>query len=159
LLLLVGLAAPVFAQGDKRDSFFDPLLRRLRVVKALSNYDRGFGSPNDFYVLSKEFLAGRSVKDFRRMVNDRNPIIKAMGLLCLAQTDADQLHLTLALHAEDNEEVYLWQGCNVSRITVGEFARRLTSNPYFLDPEGRRPATWPPPNNGMHPTAVTTAFM
>ena len=139
-LLFVCCSAPVFAQGDRPRLLFDPLSAKLRAVKVLSNYDRGFGSRNDFYLLSKEFLEYRTVKDFKRMARDRNPIVRAMGLLCLARMDADEYSLMLALHPEDKEEVYFWQGCNVSRITVEEFARRLLSNPNFLDPGGERTA-------------------
>jgi hypothetical protein len=138
--LFVCCSASVLAQGNRPHLLFDPLSAKLRVVKVLSNYDRGFGSPNDFYLLSKEFLEHRTVKDFKRMARDRNPIVRAMGLLCLAQTDADEYSLMLALHSEDKEEVYFWRGCIVSKITVGEFTRQLMSNPYFLEPGGKRPA-------------------
>jgi hypothetical protein len=127
----------------------------LRALKSLSNHDPGFGGRNDFYILSKEFLRRGTVKEFRAMPHDRNPVVRAMGMLCLAQTDADEHYLTLLLHTNDEAEVYLHEGCIISKITVGEFARRLLSNPYFLDPEGKRPAVLPPPDNGMHPTADT----
>ena len=74
------------------------------------------------------------------MVHSRNPIVKAMGLLCLAQLDSDKYWLTLLSHGKDNEEVYLHQGCIVSKVTIGEFTQRLLSNPYFLDSAEKRPA-------------------
>ena len=140
VLLLIGCVAPASGQGEKPHTLFDPLSSKLRAIKVLSNHDRGFGGSNDFYVLSKEFLEHRTVKDFKRMSSDFNPIVRAMGLLCLAQTDAEEHYLTLALHADGKEEVYLHKGCIVSKITIGEFARRLLNNPHFLDPEGKRPA-------------------
>ena len=78
--------------------------------------------------------------DFQRMVHSRNPIVKAMGLLCLAQLDFDKYWLTLLSHWNDNEEVYLNEGCIMSKITIGEFTQRLLSNPYFLEPQRKRPA-------------------
>ena len=139
LFLLVGCASPAIAQVDTRP-FFDTLPARLRAVKSLSNHDPGFGGRNDFYLLSKEFLRRGTVKEFKAMARDRNPIVRAMGLLCLAQTDADEHYLTLLLHTKDKEEVYLHEGCIVSKITVGEFARRLQENPYFLEADGKHPA-------------------
>ena len=139
LLLLAGYVSPVVAQGDKQ-SFFDMLPTKLRAVKSLSNHDPGFGGGNDFYILSREFLRRGTVKEFKAMVRDRNPIVRAMGLLCLAQADTDGHYLTILLHTKDEEEVKLHEGCIVSMITVGEFARRLLNNPYFLDPEGKPPA-------------------
>ncbi len=139
LLLLAGCVSPIFAQGE-RQPFFDPLPTKLRAVKYLSNHDRGFGGRNDFYLLSKELLSRGTVKEFKAMARDRNPIVRAVGLLCLAQTNADENYVMLLLHAKDKAEVYLHEGCIISKITVGEFARRLLGNPYFLDPEGKRPA-------------------
>jgi hypothetical protein len=140
LLLFAGRAAPVSAQGDKVQRFFDPLPSKLRAVKTLSNHDRGFGGSNDFYLLSKEFLGKHTEKEFKLMLRDRNPVVRAMGLLCLAEVDAREHYLILLYHTKDKEEVYLHEGCVVSKITVGEFARWLLNNPRFLDPDGKRPA-------------------
>ena len=138
-LVLLGNLGIALSQSSKPRGY-DPLLTKLNSVKSLSNYDRGFGGSNEFYKLSKEFLDSHDPSDFRRMVNSRNPIVKAMGLLCLAQLDSDEYWFTLFSHAKDNEEVYLHEGCGVSRITIGEFAQRLLSNPHFLDPEEKRSA-------------------
>ncbi len=119
---------------------YDPLLTKLATVKWLSNHDPGFGGGNEFYKLSKEFLESHNSSDFKRMVHSRNPIVKAMGLLCLAQVDSDKYWFTLLSHGKDNEEVYLHQGCIVSKVTIGEFTQRLLSNPYFLDAGEKRPA-------------------
>ena len=147
-LLLLSSLMPAFAQDAKQRPFFDPLPSKLWAVKALSNHSRGFGGSNDFYQLSKEFMRKRTVKDFELMLHDRNRIVKAMALLCLAQVDAEQYYRTLLAHIKDKEEVYLHEGCVVSRITVGEFTQRLLINPYFLDPDGKRPSVQAPPNNG-----------
>lgn len=136
LLSNVGLAWSQSARPYR----FDPLMTKLVSVKWLSNHGPGFGSGNEFYKLSKEFLESHNPSDFQRMLYSRNPIVKAMGLLCLAQTDSDKYWLVLLSHWQDNEEVHLHQGCIVSTITIGEFTQRLLLNPYFLNPEGKRPA-------------------
>lgn len=138
-LVLIGNFAIAYAQRVKPRTF-DPLLSKLVSVKWLSNHDPGFGGGNEFYKLSEEFLKTHDPSDFRRMVHDRNPIVRAMGLLCLAQVDGDKDFLTLLSHWKDEEEVYLHQGCVVSKLTIAEFTQRLLINPYFLDPEGKRPA-------------------
>lgn len=144
LLLLAGCITPVLGgQGAKVRSAFDGLPSKLQKVRALSNHQPGWGS-NDFYKLSKEFLKNRTVTDFRFMLNDNNPIVRAMGLLCLAQSGADEHSFehsfTLLAHTGDTEEVYLHDGCLISKITIAEFARRLLQNPYFLEAEGKTPA-------------------
>jgi len=111
----------------------DPSMNKLLTVKWISNHNQGFGGSNDFYQLSKEFVKSHDSSDFRRMVNHRNPIVRAMGLLCLAQLDRDQYFLLLLSHWTDPEEVSLHEGCFVTRITVGEFVQRLFVNPHFLD--------------------------
>jgi hypothetical protein len=126
-----------FGQGSNERRFFDDLSSRLRSVKYLSNYESGWGGNNEFFKLAKEFVRFRTAKDFHKMLNDRNPIVRAMGILCLAQSEADSRHAILLSHINDKEEVFLHQGCIVSRITIGEFTRRLLNNPYFLDPEGK----------------------
>lgn len=113
---------------------FDPAMNKLVKVQWISNYDRGFGSDNEFYKLAKEFVNTRDSAEFRQMANQRNPIVRAMGLLCLAQTDWDHSFDLLLSHRQDPEVVFLHQGCLVTRLTVGEFVQRLFVNPHFLDP-------------------------
>lgn len=68
------------------------------------------------------------------MTNHLNPIVRAMGILCLAQTAKDDSFMVLLSHSNDEAVVYLSQGCFRSEITVGEFAKRLLADPNFLDP-------------------------
>ncbi|HKO61404.1 MAG TPA: hypothetical protein VJV03_09610 [Pyrinomonadaceae bacterium] len=137
-LLMLGNVGIASSQTFKPRGY-DPLLTKLASVKWLSNHDPGFGG-NEFYKLSKEFLLSHNPSDFKRMVHSRNPIVKAMGLLCLAQVDSDKYWFTLLAHGSDKEEVYLHRGCVVSKLTIGEFTQRLLSNPYFLEAEEQRPA-------------------
>jgi hypothetical protein len=132
-LVLVGNITIAQAQSAKPPAF-DPLMNKLLTVKWISNHDPGFGGGNEFYKLSKELLSSHDRSDFSRMVNHRNPIVRAMGLLCLTQTASDENVLLLLSHWKDDEMVYLNQGCIVSKITIGEFAQRLLRNPHFLDP-------------------------
>lgn len=99
----------------------------------------GWSGKPEFFELSKESLWAGTERDFKRFLSDRNPAVRAMGLLCLTQTDFDKHFLTLFSHTKDKREVSLAHGCIVSRITVGEFANRLLANPYFLEPEGKKP--------------------
>ena len=132
-LVLLSNIAITQAQSAKPRAF-DPLMNKLVKVKWISNHDSGFGGSNEFYKLSKELLKSHERSDFRRMVNHRNPIVRAMGLLCLTQTASDENVLLLLSHWKDEAVVYLHQGCIVRKITIGEFAQRLLSNPHFLDP-------------------------
>ena len=132
LLLLGGGITTAHAQSATP---FDPLMTELLRVKSISNHDPGFGSPNEFYKLSKQFLKSHTPADFRRMTKHLNPIVRAMGLLCLAQTAKDESFLVLLSHSNDATVVYLHQGCFLSQITISEFAKRLLVDPDFLDPK------------------------
>ena len=128
--MLAGITS-AHAQSAKA---LDPAMTELMKVKWISNHDRGFGGGNEFYKLSKRFVKSHTPADFRRMVNHFNPVVRAMGLLCLAQTASDESLLVLLSRSNDDAVVYLHQGCLVSKITVGEFAKRLLIDPDFLDP-------------------------
>jgi hypothetical protein len=67
-----------------------------------------------------------------RVRKESRPVVRAMGLLCLAQLNAEKYRALLSPHTTDKESVYLSQGCIGSTITVGEFAERLLKNPFFL---------------------------
>src|SRR5258705_9894990 len=86
---------------------------QLLKVKWISNHQAGWGGDNEFYKLSKELLSSHEPSDFRRMVNHRNPIVRAMGLLCLTQTASEENVLLLLSHWKDEAVVYLHQGCIV----------------------------------------------
>ena|SRR5882672_4962533 len=137
-LLLTANFGTAVAQRIKYRAY-DPLFNELLSVQVLSNHNPGFGGNNQFYRLSKNFLAIDRPADFTLMLYDRRPVVRAMGLLCLAQVDRDKYWLTLLSYLKDNEKVYLSEGCVVSQITIGEFAQQLLRNPDFLEANGKRP--------------------
>jgi len=140
-LLIFGSFIPALGQGLKLEALGGLPISKLRSVAVLSDYELvGWSGKHEFFELSKEFLWAGTERDFKRFLSDRNPVVRAMGLLCLAQTDFDKHFLTLFSHTKDKGEVSLAHGCIISRITVGEFAKRLLANPYFLEPEGKKPA-------------------
>jgi hypothetical protein len=132
-LVLLGGTTTAYAQSAKPRAL-DPLMSELTKVKWISNHDPGFGSPNDFYRLSKEFVKSHTPADFRRMVNHPNPLVRAMGLLGLAKTAKDESFMLLLSHSNDETVVRLQRGCLASEITMGEFAKSLLIDPDFLDP-------------------------
>jgi len=153
-LLIFGSFIPALGQGIKLEALGGLPISKLRSVAILSDYELvGWSGKHEFFELSKEFLRAGTERDFKRFLSDRNPVVRAMGILCLAQTDLYKHFLTLLSHTKDKEEVYLAHGCIISRITVGEFANRLLANPYFLEPEGKKPAMPPPPNKPLQVSA------
>ena len=150
VLLIFGCFTSALGQGIKLEALSGLPISKLRSVAVLSDYELvGWSGKHEFFELSKEFLWAGTESDFKRFLSDRNPVVRAMGLLCLAQTDFNKHFLTLLSHTKDKEEVSLAHGCVISRITVGEFANRLLANPYFLEPEGKKPAMQSSPNKSL----------
>lgn len=90
------------------------------------------GTPGDFFILSKVFIQKGTEKDFLKMAEDENPVVRCMGLLCLAQNK--QSLNVLKEHIADRDIVhYCPGGCMVGRITVGGFVRELFNNANHLE--------------------------
>jgi len=82
--------------------------------------------------LSKIFIEKGAEHDFLKMSMDEDPVVRCMGLLCLAQYDESTY--TLNQHLTDTSLInYCPGGCSVSPITVGNFVRKLLSNVNDLD--------------------------
>lgn len=145
LLLLSGIPAQAQRQTytsatDARFFFSHPkfktALRKLSSVKTVSSKKVGFGgTPGEFYILSKECLAYGKETDFIALSDDDNPVMRAMGLVCLAQLDDERYRGLLNSHLDDREEAVLAVGCIIGRVTIGEIVKRLIENPNFLEQE------------------------
>jgi hypothetical protein len=93
----------------------------------------GWGSrPGEFYLLSEEMLRYGSAGDFERLAEDENPVARVMGLVCLAQADAEKSAAVLPLHFGDKAVLFVSDSCVTREMTVGQIARRLLSEPNFL---------------------------
>src|SRR6266850_1398453 len=94
-LLIFGCFTSGLGQGMKFESLNGLPISKLRSINVLSDYELvGWSGKHEFFELSKEFLWAGTERDFMRFLSDRNPVVKAMGLLCLAQTDFDRHFLT-----------------------------------------------------------------
>src|SRR5687768_8136816 len=118
-LLIFGCFSSALGQGIKSEALCCLPISKLKSVDVLSDYELvGWTGKHEFFRLSKEFLRDGTERDFKRFLSDRNPVVRAMGLLCLAQTDLDKHFLTLLSHTKDKEEVSLAHGCVISRMRV-----------------------------------------
>jgi hypothetical protein len=101
------------------------------------------GGPGRFHNLSIEILKHGTHADFMALAEDSNPIIRAMGLVCLTRSDAiGTKPILLKRLSEQRSFVCFPWGCVGSEITEGELAWHLLHNRDYLlaDPRG-----WLPP--------------
>jgi len=116
------------------------LVWKLRQAKTVSARSAGYGTGGEFFKLSEEVLLVGTGRDFRRMIEDENVIVKAMGLVCLARSGGEHGRELLRLHTSDARPVMVVKDCIVYDTTVGEIARRLLAEPNFLGHEKREAA-------------------
>jgi len=139
--LLLGSCFQVHGQRvDRHQPFRTPNKRyelrsavwKLRTVKEVSSATPGWSPPGEFFKLSEELLRYGNEGEFKKLLEDENPIVKVMGLVCLAQLDFEKHSPILRAHAIDQEVVVLHDQCLVSNIRVGQIAKMLLENPNFL---------------------------
>lgn len=139
-LLVFLLAGPAFAYalaGDasSRPSLADELISRTRKLERVTGsavYDGG--EPGPFYLLSKEIRSVGDTKIYERLISDSNPIVRAMGLYCLAQTDRTAALPALRAKLLSRECYDCFPGgCVGSRITEGDFAWQLVCDTGYLE--------------------------
>ncbi|HEV2881441.1 MAG TPA: hypothetical protein VGX24_09215 [Pyrinomonadaceae bacterium] len=105
---------------------------KLRTVRQVSSRTPGWSPPGEFFKLSVELLRYGNEAEFQKLLKDENPILRVMGLVCLAQLDFEKHSQTLREHAIDKAIVALADQCTIADLTVGRIAGMLLKNPDFL---------------------------
>ena len=132
LIALLG-ALPCIAQGSrpKQAGKFNAAIVELRKVKTVASTHTGVaGVPSLFGEVSLELLKYGTEEDFFSLLEDKSPVMRSMGLYCLAQKDVKKHADVIKRFVEDKERISLVVGCEVNEnATVGEVARLLLGNP------------------------------
>jgi len=120
-----------FRTPDKRYELRS-VVWKLRTIKQVSSRTPGWSPPGEFFNLSEDLLHYGEAKDFKKLLEDENPIVRVMGLVCLAQTDFEKYAPTLRSFLIDKAEIVLADTCLIGRTTVGQIAAHLLKDPNFL---------------------------
>jgi len=129
---------------------FNSAILHLRSVERIETPYIGFAAnpaPRRFYKLLKVCLTYGGTEDFKDLLKDANPMVRLMGLACLAKVDVARHAHVFESSMTDRGTVGMLQGCVASQVTVGELARRLVADPDYLEfrewqtPEKRRLTT------------------
>ena len=118
---------------------FQSLVRKARLLESIS-YRVGFTlEPGEFRELSEECLRIGSQEDFKSLLKDVSPIIRVLGLICLAKTvgTSDFVEIAKPLYFDFTVVKYT-NGCVLNQSgTVGTIAKELAEGRFFLVPEKR----------------------
>ncbi|MHC4351479.1 MAG: ankyrin repeat domain-containing protein [Planctomycetota bacterium] len=137
------------------DAELDRLLREVATAQldnlgTVSGSAVGFAArPGAFYTISLILSEPFEEAEFLKMTRDDNPVVRAMGLICLARHDRTRYEETIQSFYSDRTEVrYMPMGCILGGTTLGELAMRILQDPDALDPwspshtEGRAGMVW-----------------
>ncbi len=134
--LVVSFSVAVHAGDRDTPDQFNSAVTHLRSVDRIETPYIGFSATparRRFYKLSKVCVTYGTAEDFKDLLGDRNPMVRAMGLACLVQVDPEAHEEVVRNHTADAGMIGMLEGCVASKITVGEFARRLIEDPEYLE--------------------------
>jgi hypothetical protein len=123
-------------------SIFAAVVRKVRRLESLS-YRVGWTlEAGEFHKLSEECLRYGSLEDLKALLGDESPIIRVLGLICLAKSVGPEEFLAIAkpLYV-DRAQVRITNGCVLNRsATVGAIAEQLAGHRFFLTAEDKSAA-------------------
>ena len=136
-LLVVCFLTVSSAWAEGRDpETFEKAINYLRTVERIETPYIGFSgmrAHRRFFRISKVCLASGGEEDFKRLLQDKHPMVRAMGLTCLAKLGLDEHGEKLTEFVQDKGKIALLEGCVASTITVGQLAVWLLDDPDVLD--------------------------
>lgn len=90
------------------------------------------GRPARFCVLTKEIVACAKDAEVLDLLEAKQPVLRAAGMVALVRRDPTLAAGRLPKHFHDTAELTLVEGCIAQRVTLGAIARRLLNQPDFL---------------------------
>jgi len=121
---------------------FTAVVRKVRRLESVSYRVAGLWKLVS-HKLSEECLRHGSIEDFKALLREESPILRVLGLICLAKSVRPEEFLTIAkpLYV-DRAPVRITNGCVLNRsVTVGAIAEQLAGDRFFLAAEDKSPAT------------------
>ena len=142
-LLPFGSALAADGGDNERAANFRVAVDKLRSVEVIGGSATGFTlAPGEFFKLTQEFLKNGTTEDFKGLLEDKNPVVRVMGLVCLAQSDRAAYAEIARAQRRDRADVSYMIGCVIRHATVAQLADRLADNPFFFGrEEGQLPTS------------------
>jgi hypothetical protein len=118
-------------------SAFTAAVRKVRRLEFVS-YRVGWTlEAGEFHTLSEECLRYGSLEDLKALLGEESPILRVLGLICLAKSVGPEEFLAIAkpLYV-DRAQVRITNGCVLNQsATVGAIAEQLAGDRFFLAAE------------------------
>ena len=132
-IILIGLIiCHVFLGLTYGGESLESEIEQLRKIERVTGSAVGIGGLGEFFELSKVFLRKGKEEDYLNLTEDENPVVRSMGILCLAKHTKSANKLKK--HITDSGIIYYFPGgCIGTRITVGKFVRNLLLDVNHLD--------------------------
>jgi len=110
-------------------------MEHLEDLEVVSGYAVGYsGSPGAFYIVSLVISSPFEEEIFLQMARHRNPVTRALAMICLARKDLTKYVKILSSFYTDRAEIqYMPLGCIVERITLDKLVRNIIEDPNVLD--------------------------
>jgi hypothetical protein len=123
-------------------SAFTAVVKKVGRLESVS-YRVGWTlEAGEFHKLSEDCLRYGRVEDLKALLGDESPILRVLGLICLAKSVGPEEFLAIAkpLYV-DRAQVRITNGCILNRsATVGAIAEQLAGDRFFLAAEDKSPA-------------------
>jgi hypothetical protein len=121
-------------------SGLEAIIDRVRSLDRMT-YRVGFGlAAGEFHSLSQEALRAGTPDDFKRLLTDWTPLVRVLGLICLAQSvSAVEAEVASAAASLDKDKAVIMftNGCVMDQTsTVADITRRIVEGRFFLAGEG-----------------------
>ena len=120
-----------------------PLAKAVHIAESRVNRLDSVGGfageglgPTRFLKYSVVLIAGgtTNVPSFLRSTN---PVVRAMGIVCLSQTDTNAFKVESHRMKNDRAELDVWTGCCCPfRMTLGELVKDISKDRNFLGHQG-----------------------
>ena len=133
--IALALGSPAIAGHQARDS--STLAHALLQIRAMreANYLHGYGlAKGPYFALIEACVASGSKEDFVDMLDDRNPLIRVTGAICLAHVvERDEFLVLTAPLADDDSLVIMTNGCvSGERTGVNRIVGMLSEGRFLL---------------------------
>jgi hypothetical protein len=107
-------------------------LAKLKAVDGKAVYYAGL--KGKFYKLYEIFIVNKNEKDFLKMLKNKSPAVRIMGVLCLAQKNKAKYENEIKKLYDDEEKIdFFPHGCCGRTETTGKIVRLIMINPRLLE--------------------------
>jgi hypothetical protein len=145
--LVIFIFLIVGCKQNKKSYDIIPYYNQIQSLRHVGGFMVGDGpDPSEFYLLSKKILELGNAKTYTTMLEDNNPIVKSMGIVCLSyKIENSKSEINKLIDDQTVISVFPF-GCTGEYMTVGKFAAKILNIPgfryCFIEDHRKNPEEW-----------------